>query len=95
MVKKNSKYWFKMHEITLTSLFTTMRNISGKFVEKIKNTSYVQDFFLQKLCHSRGNVEENGTAREAIDDNIMLRRKGGICMPDNSGKNTDTHTHNI
>ena len=52
-------------------------------------------FFLQKLCLSRGNVEENGTAREAIDDNIMLRRKGGICILDNSGENTDTHTHNI
>jgi len=37
-------------------------------------------------------VEENGRAREAIDENIMLCRKAAICMPDNSGKNTDTHS---
>ena len=73
-----------------------MRNISGKFVEKNQNTHIMYKyFFLQKLCHSRGNVEENVRARKAIDDNIMLRRKGGICMPDNSGKNTHTHTHSI
>jgi hypothetical protein len=37
-------------------------------------------------------VEENGRAREALGENIMLRRKAAICMPANSGKNTDTHS---
>ena len=37
-------------------------------------------------------MEENGRAREAIDENTMMRRKGAICMLENSGKNTDTHS---
>jgi hypothetical protein len=36
------------------------------------------------------NVEKYSTARQATNDNIMLRRKDAICMPDNEGKNTDT-----
>jgi hypothetical protein len=33
-----------------------------------------------------------GRARQAIDDNIMLRRKDAICMPNNEDKNTDAHS---
>jgi hypothetical protein len=29
------------------------------------------------------DVEKYGRAREATDDNIMLRRKDAICMPGN------------
>ena len=39
--------------------------------------------------------EEYVGAGQATDDSIMLRRKHGLCMPNNWGKNTHTHTHNI
>jgi hypothetical protein len=29
------------------------------------------------------NVEKYGRAVQAMDDNIIVRRKGAICMPDN------------
>jgi len=31
-----------------------------------------------------------GRARQTTDDNVMVRRKGAICIPDNYSKNTDT-----
>ena len=34
-------------------------------------------------------------AGEATDDNILGRRKDAICILDDYGKNTDTHTLNI
>ena len=37
-------------------------------------------------------MEEYVRVREAVVENIMLRRKGAICVPDNSGKNTDRHS---
>jgi len=40
-------------------------------------------FFPWKSCHLWDNVEKYGTARPATDDNIMLRRKDVIGMPDN------------
>jgi len=40
-------------------------------------------------------VEKQGTAGQAIGDNVMWRRKGVFGMPKNEGKNTDRHTHNI
>jgi hypothetical protein len=38
------------------------------------------------------NVEKSGTARQATDDNIMLRTKDEVCMIDSYGKNTDSHS---
>jgi len=37
-------------------------------------------------------LEKYGTARPATDDSIVRRRKDAIYMPDNMGKNTDTHS---
>jgi hypothetical protein len=37
-----------------------------------------------------GNVGKYGRARQATESNIALRRKDGICVPDNQGKNTDS-----
>ena len=34
-------------------------------------------------------MDKYGIVRHAIDDNTVLRRKGAIFLPDNSGKNTD------
>jgi len=41
------------------------------------------------------NVEKYGRARQTTDDNIMLRRKDALCMPDGYGTNAHTHTHKI
>ena len=41
------------------------------------------------------NVEKYGRAVQTTDDNVILRRKGAICMPDNQGKNTDMDTDNL
>jgi hypothetical protein len=38
------------------------------------------------------NAEKYGRARQATDDNIIRRRKVGICIVDKQGKNTDTHS---
>jgi hypothetical protein len=69
-----------------------MRNVSDKKCTNNQKTQYIFKLFFTKLCHSSDNVEEHGRAREAVGEYIMLRRKGAICMPDNSGKNTHTHS---
>jgi hypothetical protein len=33
-----------------------------------------------------------GRAKQTTDDDIMRRRKDAICVPDNEGKSTDTHS---
>jgi len=38
--------------------------------------------------------ERYDTARQATSDNTMQHRKDLICMPDNEGKNKNTHTRN-
>jgi hypothetical protein len=40
-------------------------------------------------------VDKHGTAGQPIGDNEMWRRKDVIGMPNNEGKNTDRHIHNI
>jgi len=37
------------------------------------------------------NVEKYGSARQVKFDNIMMRIKDMLCMPDKSAKNKDTH----
>ena len=48
--------------------------------------------FFPEISPLWNNVEKYGTARETTHDNTMPRRKYAIFMPDNQGKNTDTHT---
>jgi len=36
-------------------------------------------------------VEKYGKAKQATDDNIMWHRKYTLCVPDDQGKNPDTH----
>ena len=45
-----------------------MRNVSDKFVEKIK-TRFIYNIFF-KSCPLRDNVESYGTARQDTDGNI-------------------------
>jgi len=40
-------------------------------------------------------VEKCGRARQTTGDDIMLPRKDAICMPDNEGKNMDTHSQYV
>ena len=49
-------------------------------------------FFSRKSCRLWDDLEKYGTARPATDDSIVRRRKDAIYMPDNMGKNTDTHS---
>jgi hypothetical protein len=35
-------------------------------------------------------VEKHGIARKVTRDNMVLRQKGALCMPDNEANNTDT-----
>jgi len=35
-------------------------------------------------------MEKHGRAGQATEDNVIQRRKDAICMPGNSGKNTDS-----
>jgi hypothetical protein len=37
-------------------------------------------------------VEKYVTARQTTDDNVMIGRKDEFFMPDNKGKNKDTHS---
>jgi hypothetical protein len=51
-----------------------MRNISGKFVKKIKRSNFVFIItFFRKWCHLLHSVEKCGRLREATDDNIIQR----------------------
>jgi hypothetical protein len=54
-----------------------------KFVEKSKQTFYVQQHFFRKLCCLGDNVEKYGRARVATDDNVTWGRKDAICIQDN------------
>jgi hypothetical protein len=50
--------------------------------ERIKTEILCAFYFFRKSCRLWGNVEKYGVARQATDDNIMLRRKDAICLPD-------------
>jgi hypothetical protein len=46
-----------------------MRNVTDKFVEKIKTQKFVfNNFFFRKSCHLRDNVEKYCRAGQATDD---------------------------
>ena len=42
-----------------------------------------------------GHVEKYGRAGRATDDSVIQSRKDAVCMQDNKGKNTHTHTRDI
>jgi hypothetical protein len=71
------------------SILLRMRNISDKFVEKIKTHFMFEDFFFRKSCHLWDYVQKYGRDRQTTDDNIM-RRMRIACW-----KTKATHTQNI
>jgi hypothetical protein len=54
-----------------------------------------QKHFPRRSSRLSRNVENNGTATEATDSNITRRRKDVICLPDNKGNNTYTHSEYV
>ena len=60
-------------------------------MEKIKTRFTCNFFFFENLAKCETMWEKHGGARQATDDNIIRRRRDAICVPDNEGKNTDTH----
>jgi len=66
-----------------------MRNISHKFVEKIKTHILCSITFFFKSCRLLDNVEKYCRAGQATDDNMAHAH----CMLDNLGLQTYTHTH--
>jgi len=69
-----------------------MRNVSEKFVGKIRTHILCSIIFFSENHHLWDNVEKYGTARSATDDNIMLHRKNAISMSGNEGTNTHTQS---
>jgi hypothetical protein len=65
-----------------------MRNVSHKFVEKIKTFLFKNFFFLRKLCRLLVNVEKCGRLEQATDDNIIRRMHNACRIP----KATNTHS---
>jgi hypothetical protein len=54
-----------------------------KVVEKIKTTDFMFNECFRKPCSLCDNVGKYATAREAINKNIIRRRKDAIYVPDN------------
>jgi hypothetical protein len=51
-------------------------------VEKVK-TYFMFNTIFPKIVPLWDNMEKYGTARQATHDNLMRRKKDGICIPDN------------
>jgi hypothetical protein len=91
--KKGYFTWRPMYiydNISLISYYN--EKYFGKVVDAVKPHFISSTFLFRMSCRLWDNVEEYGRARQATDDNIMLRRKCATCMPDNEGTNTDTHS---
>jgi hypothetical protein len=52
-----------------------MRNVSDKSYRENQNTHFMFVNFFPKSCRLWDNVEKYGTARQATDDNIILRMR--------------------
>jgi len=80
-----------------------MRNVSGRFVEKIRTHILRQKIVSPFNPHRHPHPSESravyeimckkyGTASQVTDDRIIRHGKDAICLPDNYVKNTDTHS---
>jgi len=69
-----------------------MRNVTDRFVEKIKHTIYVQwPFFFLGKSYRLWDVGKYGTARQATDENIIRRMRSACWIT----KVTDTHSEYV
>jgi hypothetical protein len=59
-----------------------------KVIEKIKTQKFLLSNYFPKIVPFIYNMKKCGTARQATHDNIILRSKDAMCMPDKQGKNT-------
>jgi hypothetical protein len=57
-------------KITPQKILLRMRNVSDKFVEKIKTHILCSITFFPRIVRLWDNVEKYGTAGQATDDNI-------------------------
>ena len=74
----------------VTEFFLEWEMFQTKISTGIQNTHFMfYNFFFRKSCRVWDNMEKQGTARQDAFANIILRRKGAICVPSNLGKNTD------
>ena len=69
--------------------FRRMRNVSDKIIEKIKTRILCSISFSPKIVPLSDNVEKYGTARQAIDDNVIRRMRFAWWIT----KTTHTHTY--
>ena len=93
--------WTKMAGTLHEDLFTLMiisrwiilrmRNIAGKRCRERQNKFFVQQLFLENHAFYAIMWEKHGTAGLATDDNMAH----SYYLPDNKGRNTDTHTQNV
>jgi hypothetical protein len=58
-----------------------MRNVSDKIIGKIKRHVILDKFFSENHVFYE-IMQKFVTARQATEDNIMLRGKAQICLPD-------------
>jgi hypothetical protein len=68
-----------------------MRNVSDRFVEKVKTHILSSVTFFRKSYHLGHNVEKYGTARQTTDDNIIRRMRFACWIT----KATDTHSQYV
>jgi hypothetical protein len=69
----------------IAKFFLEWEIFQTKVVEKIKTHILCSITFFRKSYRlwDTGNMEKNGTTRQATHDKIMLRWEDAICMPDN------------
>jgi len=68
-----------------------MRNVSDKAVEKIK-THCMFNKCIPKIVSFVRQCGKYCRAEQTTHDNIIRHRIDTICVADNYGKNTDTHS---
>jgi hypothetical protein len=59
-----------------------MKNVSGRPCRE-KNIHFMWNNFFPKILPFTRYVEKYGTAKQTTHNNIMLRRKDALWMPDN------------
>jgi hypothetical protein len=69
-----------------------VRNVWDEIYRENENTHFMLSKFLLKSSRLYDNVEKCGTVRQATDDNIIRPWRGVIWMPDNEGRNKETHS---
>jgi hypothetical protein len=86
--------WIKLAQERTNGGLLGMRNISDKFIEKIKRHVLCSITFFRKSCCLLDKVEKYGRAREVTDD-IIIRRKYMSFTCWITQARIQTHSHNM